>query len=139
MMLFFAFFFLRVRLTMQRIGEKHLEWPEHHLDADHILTTVTLYWLTDALPRCVYTYRDTFLCGYVHDIPFYDKPFGYSWFKYEPTPGPRKVVEKKGQLVSYRQHESVCYTFFSYKCLAFTDGLDREDISQRWSSPKSLR
>ncbi|OBR10499.1 Epoxide hydrolase [Colletotrichum higginsianum IMI 349063] len=88
------------------IGEKHLEWPEHHLDADHILTTVTLYWLTDTLPRCVYTYRDTFLCGYVHDIPFYDKPFGYSWFKYEPTPGPRKVVEKKGQLVFYRQHES---------------------------------
>lgn len=92
---------------MQRIGEKFLEWPESKLDTNHILATVTLYWLTDTLPRCVYTYRDTFLCDYVPTFPFFDKPFGYSWFKHELVAGPKSVVEKKGQLVFYRQHERV--------------------------------
>ncbi|KAI0012759.1 Alpha/Beta hydrolase protein [Xylariaceae sp. FL0662B] len=88
------------------IGEKFLEWPQYPCAVDHILANVTLYWLTDSLPRCAYTYRHTFMCGPTPGFPlFFDKPFGYSWFRKELMSAPRKLVEKKGQLVFYRQHD----------------------------------
>ncbi|OLN84907.1 putative epoxide hydrolase 4 [Colletotrichum chlorophyti] len=109
------------------VGEKFLEWPENHFELDEVLTGVTLYWLTDTLPRCVYTYRDTFLCGYTPSFPFFNKPFGYSWFKYELSPGPKKLIEKKGQLVFYRQHDHVCHKtdamrFFPHLLTLFEQG-----------------
>ncbi|KIW04382.1 uncharacterized protein PV09_04666 [Verruconis gallopava] len=88
------------------IGEKFLEWPENHVSVDEVLTGVTLYWFTDSFPRCSYTYRDTFLVKPPFSQPFNDKPFGYSWFMHELAPRPKKVVEKKGRLVFYRQHEN---------------------------------
>ncbi|KAJ5689234.1 hypothetical protein N7462_003626 [Penicillium macrosclerotiorum] len=86
------------------IGEKFLEWSEEDVSIDEILTDVSLYWFTDCFPRCIYTYRGTFLVKPPFCLPFIDKPFGYSWFMYELAPGPKKVVEKKGRLVFYRQH-----------------------------------
>ncbi|KAI9926900.1 hypothetical protein ASPWEDRAFT_121201 [Aspergillus wentii DTO 134E9] len=87
------------------IGEKFLEWPEETVSIDEVLTDVSLYWFTDCFPRCNYTYRGTFLVKPPFCLPFIDKPFGYSWFMHELAPGPKKVVEKKGRLVFYRQHE----------------------------------
>jgi microsomal epoxide hydrolase len=40
-----------------RIGEKFLEWTDEDPPLDKILDDVTLYWLTDTFPRCIYTYR----------------------------------------------------------------------------------
>ncbi|KAJ5352500.1 hypothetical protein N7452_001474 [Penicillium brevicompactum] len=88
------------------IGEKFLEWPEKDLSIDEILTDVSLYFFTDCFPRCSYTYRSTFLVKPPFCPPFIDKPFGYSWFMHELVPGPKKVVERKGRLVFYRQHEN---------------------------------
>lgn len=40
-----------------RIGEKFLEWTDEDPSLDEILSSVTLYWLTDTFPRCIYPYR----------------------------------------------------------------------------------
>ena len=42
---------------LQRVGEKFLEWVDDPLPPDHILESITLYWLTDTFPRSIYTYR----------------------------------------------------------------------------------
>lgn len=97
------------QLIVTRIGEKFLEWPEEDVSIDEVLTVVTLYWFTDCFPRCNYTYCGTFLVKPPFCLPSIDKPFGYSWFMCELAPGPKKVVEKKGRLVFYRQHENVSY------------------------------
>lgn len=41
-----------------RIGEKFLAWTEEDPSLDTILTSVSLYWLTDTFPRSIYPYRD---------------------------------------------------------------------------------
>jgi hypothetical protein len=84
-----------------------LEWPDNTISIDDILTTVSLYWFTETMPRCMYTYRGTFINGHQYKFPPFQQPFGYSWFMRELVPGPRKIVEKKGDLVFYRQHERV--------------------------------
>lgn len=40
-----------------RIGEKWLEWVDEALSSEHILESITLYWLTETFPRSIYTYR----------------------------------------------------------------------------------
>lgn len=40
-----------------RIGEKFLEWVDDPLPPQHILESITLYWLTDTFPRSIYAYR----------------------------------------------------------------------------------
>ena len=40
------------------IGEKFLEYSDDTLDVDAILTSITLYWLTDTFPTSIYQYRD---------------------------------------------------------------------------------
>lgn len=39
------------------IGEKFLTWTDDDPPVDTILETVTLYWMTDTFPRCIYPYR----------------------------------------------------------------------------------
>lgn len=41
----------------RRIGEKFLEWTDTDPALDDVLESVTLYWLTDTFPRCIYPYR----------------------------------------------------------------------------------
>lgn len=41
-----------------RIGEKFLEWSDEDPPLDKILDDVTLYWMTDTFPRCIYPYRN---------------------------------------------------------------------------------
>ncbi|RTE77778.1 hypothetical protein BHE90_007731 [Fusarium euwallaceae] len=87
------------------VGEKMYEWPEDPINLDELLTNVSLYWFTETVPRCIYTYRGTFINGHQYSFPPFKQPFGYSWFMKELVPGLRKTVEKKGDLVFYRQHE----------------------------------
>ena len=39
------------------IGEKFLEWTDEDPTVDQVLESVTLYWMTDTFPRCIYPYR----------------------------------------------------------------------------------
>ena len=39
------------------IGEKFLEWTDEDPPVEKILESVTLYWMTDTFPRCIYPYR----------------------------------------------------------------------------------
>lgn len=46
-----------------RVGEKFLEWVDDPLTPEHILESITLYWLTDTIARSIYTYRQVRRCG----------------------------------------------------------------------------
>lgn len=59
------------------IGEKFLEWTDQDPPLDEILTSVSLYWLTDTYSRCIYPYRSFNTVGYI------DKPCGFSFFPME--------------------------------------------------------
>ncbi|KAF7846051.1 hypothetical protein BT93_L5425, partial [Corymbia citriodora subsp. variegata] len=95
------------------IGEKFLEWTDEDPPLDKILESVTLYWLTDTFPRCIYPYRSFFggerdpSLSKIGNPQFQnDKPMGFSWFPYELGPIPKSWIEKSGNLVSFAQHES---------------------------------
>jgi hypothetical protein len=49
-----------------RVGEKFLEWVDDPLTPEHILESITLYWLTDTIARSIYTYRQVRICRYYH-------------------------------------------------------------------------
>lgn len=96
------------------IGEKFLEWTDTDPSLPTILDSVTLYYLTDTFPRCIYPYRSSF--GPARDPSRYkpessnfnagDKPMGYSWFPWELVPTPKSWTEKTtSNLVTYRAHE----------------------------------
>jgi hypothetical protein len=44
-----------------RIGEKFLDWTDEDPPLDTILESVTLYWVTETLPRALYPYRQVSL------------------------------------------------------------------------------
>ncbi|KAK4981979.1 hypothetical protein LTR50_007860 [Elasticomyces elasticus] len=92
------------------IGEKFLEWTDTDPPMDDILASVTLYWLTETFPRCIYSYR-----GIIkpEDAPrpsnpkyYVEKPFGYSWFPKELAPTPKSWAATTGNLVWHRQHDA---------------------------------
>lgn len=88
------------------VGEKFQGWTDQELVLENILDSVMLYWFTNTISRCLYTYRDTFSCPY-HGIPeyFIHKPLGFSFFPYEILPAPRSWVATTGNLVWSRVHE----------------------------------
>uniref|UniRef100_L2G923 Epoxide hydrolase, putative n=1 Tax=Colletotrichum fructicola (strain Nara gc5) TaxID=1213859 RepID=L2G923_COLFN len=83
------------------IGEKFRDWTEISMPLETILASVTLYWLTDTYPRCIYSNR------FPATIPFpEDKPFGVSNFPRELVPAPRAWVEKTfPNLIFYKDYE----------------------------------
>ncbi len=100
------------------IAEKMLEWTDEDPPLDKILEGVTLYWLTDTMPRCMYHNR---AMGNAADdpkmarisvitnftalkLPYVDKPCGYSSFANEIVPVPRSWAEKSCNIVSFNQH-----------------------------------
>ena len=96
------------------IGEKFLEWTDEDPSLETILDSVTLYWLTDTFPRCIYPYRDNFgpKANPANSKPKSKtfnagtKPMGYSWHPYELVPTPRSWTELTTEnLVFYREHE----------------------------------
>ncbi|GAB7365446.1 hypothetical protein MBLNU230_g6520t1 [Neophaeotheca triangularis] len=87
------------------IGEKFLEWTDEDPPLDDILASVTLYWLTETFPRCIYPYRGIY-SEPREPMPFVqNKPFGYSFFPLELMPTPKSwAAEKVGELMFYGQH-----------------------------------
>ena len=91
------------------IGEKFRDWTDEDPSIQEILTSVSLYWLTDTFPTSIYPYRQLFTPGNMgaHENPEWKitKPLGYSWFPYELAPIPRAWVQTTGNLVFFREHE----------------------------------
>ena len=101
------------------IGEKILEWTDDDPPLEKILEVVTLYWLTDTIPRCLYHNRAT---GNPDEkpkrarakvvaqripmmFPYVDKPSGYSLFAHELVPAPESWAAMTCNLVSFKEHE----------------------------------
>ena len=93
------------------IGEKFLMWTDEDPPLDDILDSVTLYWLTQTFPRCIYPYEqfhdNTANTYAIHGDPEYkiNKPLGYSYFPKELAPMPKSWVATTGNLVWHRQHD----------------------------------
>lgn len=103
------------------IGEKILEWTDGEPPLEKILESITLYWMTDTIPRCFWHNR--FLAGGdanaeyktartsmvtkldMLKLPFVDKPCGYSMFAKEIVPIPLSWAEKSCNLVAFQAHE----------------------------------
>jgi microsomal epoxide hydrolase len=96
------------------IGEKFVQWadPNYPLPLHTILCDVTLYWLTECFPTCIYTYREDFAIpptpGFFHGQKnlYVNKPLGYSYFPWELTPAPKSWAETSGKLVWFKAHEN---------------------------------
>jgi len=101
------------------IGEKFLEWTDDDPSVEEILTSVSLYYLTDTFPRCIYPYRGQ---GSSPDErprranisawastrpppPFLNKPLGYSFFPKELFPVPGSWAGTLANLVHYKRHD----------------------------------
>ncbi|KAF5252796.1 hypothetical protein FANTH_2120 [Fusarium anthophilum] len=91
------------------VGEKFLSWSDEDPPLEEILTSVSLYWLTDSFPTSIFPYRQRFDPDYpgAHDHPKWkiSKPLGYSWFPFELAPIPVSWVKTTGNLVFWRDHE----------------------------------
>ncbi|KAF5603228.1 microsomal epoxide hydrolase [Fusarium pseudocircinatum] len=91
------------------VGEKFLSWSDEDPPLDEILTSVSLYWLTDSFPTSIFPYRQRFDPDYpgAHDHPKWkiSKPLGYSWFPFELAPIPVSWVKTTGNLAFWRDHE----------------------------------
>ncbi|OAQ59227.1 epoxide hydrolase 1 [Pochonia chlamydosporia 170] len=102
------------------IGEKLLAWTDDDVPLDKILESVTLYWMTDTFPRAMYHNRGL---GNAHDkpkiartsvfskltaiqLPYVDKPCGYSLFANEIVPVPKSWAEKSCNLVTFNKHDA---------------------------------
>lgn len=98
------------------IGEKFLEWTDTDPSLNHILQSVTLYWMTDTFPRCIYPYRglsgdderprQAKSSGRGRNTPHVDKPCGYSFFPFELLPMPVSWVGQSCNLVQSKVHQS---------------------------------
>ncbi|GAM88923.1 hypothetical protein ANO11243_069570 [Dothideomycetidae sp. 11243] len=94
------------------IGEKFLEWSDQDPPVDQILESVSLYWLTDTFPRCIYPYRSIYgpnhaaINAELEKTKEKTKPMGYSWFPHELVPTPVSWVATSGNLVWYKRHAS---------------------------------
>ncbi|KAK4633797.1 putative epoxide hydrolase [Fulvia fulva] len=98
------------------IGEKFLEWSDEDPPLDLILESVTLYWMTDSFPRCIYPYRGLSgdderpriakVNGRGRERPYIEKPSGYSFFPKELVPMPKSWVAQTCNMVSASVHET---------------------------------
>ncbi|EXJ72840.1 uncharacterized protein A1O5_03988 [Cladophialophora psammophila CBS 110553] len=103
------------------IGEKILEWTDEDPPLDKILEGVTLYWLTDTVPRCFYHNRalanaddkpkiariSVITKRTALNLPHVEKPCGYSMFAHEIIPIPKRWAALTCNLVSFNQPERV--------------------------------
>ncbi|KAK0845481.1 hypothetical protein LTS02_015287 [Friedmanniomyces endolithicus] len=86
------------------IGEKFLEWTDDDPPLETILESVTLYWLTETFPRCIYPYRGMF-AGTRPPLVYVGKPSEYSLFPKELVPVPKSWAAATANIVSYAQHQ----------------------------------
>ncbi|OAA35558.1 epoxide hydrolase 1 [Metarhizium rileyi] len=102
-----------------RIGEKLIAWTDGEFPLAKILEMVTLYWMTDTFPRTMYHNRGL---ANAHDgpkiartsvvskmaalqLPYVEKPCGYSLFPGEIIPVPKSWAGLSCNLVSFNQHQ----------------------------------
>ena len=94
------------------IGEKFQAWTDKDPSMQQIIDSVSLYWLTETFPRCIYPYIDFFGRGdestVFHGHPDYycKKPMGFSYFPFELGPSPIAWAKKSGNLIWHRSHTS---------------------------------
>ncbi|KAL6401216.1 epoxide hydrolase [Ilyonectria robusta] len=103
---------LKPWLTLLRIGEKLIEWPDQRypLPLETILTLVSFYWYTDTFPRSLYPYRAlaaSASSGGFFSVPTSkEKPFGYSVFPAENILVPEAWAEQiYPNLAFYKRHD----------------------------------
>jgi microsomal epoxide hydrolase len=131
------------------IGEKFFEWTDEDPTMEEIVRSVSLYWLTDTIQRCLFPYREVstrinsilllIRCqqlsglGKELDTPL-PTPYGFSWFPQELMPQTKAFLETRGDLVFFRAHDRVSYQCLG-SCFSISNSI-REVISQRWKTPR---
>lgn len=120
------------------IGEKFLEWTDEDPPLDKILEDVTLYWLTDTFPRCIYPYRGNgaspdespkiarargIMNRQGRSVPRVEKPSGYSFFPKELFPMPKSWAATNMDLVAFARHESGGHFAVSREFIAIRVGM----------------
>ncbi|KAG8631701.1 hypothetical protein KVT40_000841 [Elsinoe batatas] len=93
------------------IGEKFLEWTDEDPPLDQILESISLYWLTDTFPRCIYPYRSLYgpnrqAIREKTTPKQIQTPMGYSFFPKELVPTPVSWAATTGNLVHSNRHTS---------------------------------
>ncbi|KAE8228758.1 hypothetical protein CF326_g6299 [Tilletia indica] len=92
------------------IGEKFYAWTDEAPSDSEILTSLTLWWCTDTMPRSLYPYRNRPPLGAQSVIGrpenFIKCPTGHSDHPKEIMPSPKKWVEGTCNLKWYRVHSS---------------------------------
>lgn len=103
-----------------RVGEKFLHWTDAVPTQDHMLTWLTLYWLTKSYASSIFYYRDPSESMNVTIPPgpgatdpsidleglFVDKPLGYSKFPMELKVTPEHWAQRTGNLVFFKEHSA---------------------------------
>ncbi|KAJ7369067.1 Alpha/Beta hydrolase protein [Mycena albidolilacea] len=80
--------------------------PPSVLNNTAILTSVSLYYLTDSFLSSVWIYaQNTNAFNTVYEKPPTNAPLVFSFFKYNPGFWPKEYVAKVGNLVSYKVHD----------------------------------
>ncbi|KAK6067841.1 cytochrome p450 alkane hydroxylase [Seiridium cupressi] len=132
------------------IGEKFLEWTDDNPPLEKILESITLYWMTDTIPRCMYHNR---ALGNSNDdpkisrisvitsmtalkLPYVEKPSGYSLFAQEILPVPKNWAAKNCNLVSFNQHERGGHFAAMERPRELLDDVE-EYIKVAWKTPDS--
>ncbi|KAK0546345.1 hypothetical protein OC861_005310 [Tilletia horrida] len=92
------------------IGEKFYAWTDEDPSESEVLTSLTLWWLTDTMGRSLYPYRNRPPLGVqtVIGLPenYIRVPTGHSDFPKEIIPSPRAWIEGTCNLKWYRVHSS---------------------------------
>lgn len=108
------------------MGEKYLEWSDTDPSTTEILSSVTLFWLTNSMSTSMYPYRefvtvrgtsrllgpDTTRKQPALDSParYIKTPVGYSWFPKVLIPTPVAWVKIMTNLVWSRVHSKVSHS-----------------------------
>ncbi|MDA0815517.1 MAG: epoxide hydrolase [Chloroflexi bacterium] len=89
------------------ILEKFWAWTDHGddlwetIDRDHLLTNVTIYWLTGAITSAARLYQERVRGG--PPAPRVEVPTGYARYSAEPWGPPRSMVERAYRVVHYAE------------------------------------
>lgn len=83
------------------IGEKFIAWTDETPQVDTILESVTLYWITHTISRCLYPYREKYD---PKDLSS-PKPLGLSQFHKEIGLVPESWARTRANVVFYRWHD----------------------------------
>lgn len=107
------------RIDPSRVGEKFIQWTDNTPSTEHILTWLSIYWLTKSYPSSIFYYRDPSMRMSIYDRPganakdltkdlqglYVDKPMGYTKFPCELMPVPESWAKGTGNLVHFNEHQ----------------------------------